>query len=117
MGDIIQKEMRRPARHNLISKRVYQYSTVLVYTLLVKVSNFTRKEKEMEEDIVEEITYIREEDYQIAKKTFKEDNDYCTNIQLNNLMQFLMQRQRKNIKNEEKRNKIQNNQIVGKCLK
>lgn len=58
----------------------------------------------MEEEIVRE---IMEEDYQKFKKLFNKKDDYFNNIELENLMQFLMQRQEKNIKNEKKILKIQ----------
>lgn len=50
----------------------------------------------MEKEIVEE------KQYQEAKKSLNKKNDYFTYGEMNNLMQFLMQRQEENIKNEVK---------------
>ncbi len=60
----------------------------------------------MEEKILKEIV-IREEEYQQIKQRLNKKDDYFSNKELENLMQFLMQRQRKSIKNEEKRDKTQ----------
>lgn len=57
----------------------------------------------MEKEIVRE---IMEEDYQKLKIILGKNDDYFSKKEFENLMQFLMQRQEKNIKNEEKRNKI-----------
>lgn len=55
----------------------------------------------MEKDIV-----INEEIYKNYKSEISKENDYFTQNELQNLMQFLMQRQEKVIKNEEKIQKI-----------
>lgn len=45
---------------------------------------------------------IEEKQYQEVKKRLNKKNDYFTYSEMNNLMQFLMQRQEENIKNEVK---------------
>lgn len=49
---------------------------------------------------------INEKIYKNYKSEIGKDNDYFTRNELQNLMQFLMQRQEKVIKNEEKIQKI-----------
>ena len=56
----------------------------------------------MKKDVEEIITIIDEKTYQQFKKDMCKTDDYFSKTQLGNLMQFLMQRQRKVIKNEEK---------------
>lgn len=51
----------------------------------------------MKKDIV-----INEEIYKNYKSEISKENDYFTQNELQDLMQFLMQRQEKVIKNEEK---------------
>jgi hypothetical protein len=51
----------------------------------------------MEKDLI-----INEEIYRNYKSEMSKDNDYFTQNELQDLMQFLMQRQEKVIKNEEK---------------
>ena len=46
--------------------------------------------------------FINEENYIKAKREMNKKDDYFTQDDLKNLMQFLMQRQEKTIKNEEK---------------
>ena len=70
----------------------------------------------MEEKILKEIV-IREEEYQQIKQRLNKKDDYFSNKELENLMQFLMQRQRKSIKNEEKRDKTQKWECFKKKLK
>lgn len=53
----------------------------------------------MKEEIVREIS---EKDYQEMKKVLNKKDDYFNKEELNILMQFLMQRQEKVIRNEEK---------------
>ncbi len=48
------------------------------------------------------IFFIKEESYQQIKKEMCKTNDYFNENERIILMQFLMQRQRKSIKNEEK---------------
>lgn len=55
---------------------------------------------------MEEYFFITEKDYKEAIIKMKKDSNYFTTKELKNLMQFLMQRQRKVIKNEVKRNKV-----------
>lgn len=55
----------------------------------------------MERDLI-----INEEIYKNYKSETSKENDYFTQNELQNLMQFLMQRQEKVIKNEEKIQKI-----------
>lgn len=67
--------------------------------------------KNVEEEIVKEILegcdgYITERIYQKIKNQLDKKDDYFSKNELKNLMQFLMQRQRKSIKNEGKRNKV-----------
>lgn len=54
-------------------------------------------EENMEKDLV-----INEEIYKNYKSEMSKENDYFTQNELQDLMQFLMQRQEKVIKNEEK---------------
>lgn len=56
----------------------------------------------MKKDVEEIITIIDEKTYQQFKKDMCKEDDCFSKTQLGNLMQFLMQRQRKVIKNEEK---------------
>lgn len=53
----------------------------------------------MEEEIVKEIS---ETEYQKVKELLNKKDDYFNKEELNILMQFLMQRQEKVIRNEEK---------------
>ena len=55
----------------------------------------------MEKDLI-----INEEIYRNYKSEMSKDNDYFTQNELQDLMQFLMQRQEIVIKNEEKIQKI-----------
>lgn len=55
----------------------------------------------MEKDLI-----INEEIYKNYKSEMSKENDYFTQNELQDLMQFLMQRQEKVIKNEEKIQKI-----------
>lgn len=59
----------------------------------------------MEKEIVEEI--VKEGEYQKIKRILYKEDDYFSKKELEILMQFLMQRQEKIIKNEEKRNKTE----------
>lgn len=54
----------------------------------------------MEKEILEE------EEYQKIKNMLNKKDDYFSEEEVKILMQFLMQRQRKSIKNEVKRDKI-----------
>ena len=56
----------------------------------------------MKKDVEEIITIIDEKTYQQFKKDMCKEDDCFSKTQLGILMQFLMQRQRKVIKNEEK---------------
>lgn len=58
-------------------------------------------EENMKRDLI-----INEEIYKNYKSEISKENDYFTQNELQNLMQFLMQRQEKVIKNEEKIQKI-----------
>lgn len=49
-----------------------------------------------------EIIVINEKIYQYFKQKINKNDDYFNQVELQNLMQFLMQRQEKTIKNEEK---------------
>lgn len=60
---------------------------------------------------------ILEEDYQKIKKMLNKKDDYFSEEELKNLMQFLMQRQDKVIKNEVKRDKVWKNIKHEKCFK
>ena len=62
--------------------------------------------KNVDEKIVEEIV-IEEGEYQKIKGILHKKDDYFSKKELEILMQFLMQRQEKVIKNEVKRNKIE----------
>lgn len=55
----------------------------------------------MEKEILEE------NEYQKIKKMLNKKDDYFSEEEVKILMQFLMQRQRKSIKNEVKRNKVE----------
>jgi lauroyl/myristoyl acyltransferase len=55
---------------------------------------------------MEKIVVINEKKYQEFKCEISKKNDYFTKKELQDLMQFLMQRQEKVIKNEEKIQKI-----------
>lgn len=71
------------------------------------MSNYGKgKKNKMEKEIVEEIL-IKEGEYQKIKRILHKEDDYFSKKELEILMQFLMQRQEKIIKNEEKRNKTE----------
>lgn len=58
--------------------------------------------KKENEEIMVEIKLIDEDKYQQFKKNMRKTNDYFTVKEWKILMQFLMQRQNKTIKNEVK---------------
>ena len=57
--------------------------------------------KSVEDEVVKKIV-IEEKEYQKIKRILQKKDDYFTKEELEILMQFLMQRQRKSIKNEVK---------------
>ena len=62
--------------------------------------------KNMEKDIVSDIFFIKEDEYQKIKKVLHKKEDYFKNNEFEILMQFLMQRERESIKKQVKWNKI-----------
>lgn len=73
---------------------------ILLYNLIIeKKKRVSPREGEenMEKDLI-----INEKIYKNYKSEMSKENDYFTQNELQDLMQFLMQRQEKVIKNEEK---------------